>query len=207
MPENSSFDDRDFVPPGDEELIPSATSDSPAVSGEENGKKWIIPVLALGCGCICLPLVMIVVGVLGLGNTARRLYQSTGTYQVYQLATQAVETDPAAIAALGGSVETGWTSRSTEVYGTNNIGKVCIRFNVIGADRSGSAYAEAENSEGSWQLHQLKLSVNGEVEPLTIVPLAATEQSLCPDFDTSEPDLEGTDPDRDEPPSLPGTEI
>lgn len=215
MPEHSHDGNGDFVPPEDsdftpptgEEFVPPSSDPAPPLSSQDNGKKWIIPVVALGCGCICLPLVAIALGLLGLGNTARRIFQSTGTYQVYQIASEAVETDPEAIAALGAPVEAGWTSKSEETY-NNETGQVCMRFSVAGDDRSGSAYAEAQSVQGAWQLHQLVLSINGEPEPTVIVPLEAEAQSLCPDFDAPDPEFdEETEPDRNETIPAPSTEI
>jgi hypothetical protein len=149
-----------------------------------------------------------VFGLFGLGNTVRRVYQSTGTYQVYQIASEAVETSDEAIAALGDPVEAGWTSQSEEFYGANERGQVCMRFTVSGRDRSGSAYTEAQSVQGAWQLHQLILSVNGEPDPVAIVPLEAEAQPLCPDFDAPDPDPdEDTAPEREETIPAPSTEI
>lgn len=180
MPEDSSFDapgkppiDAGFTPPDDE-------------AASDGDRKWIIPVVALGCGCVCLPLMVILSVLLGLGSSMQRLYKSTGSYQVYQLASTEIEASNVVGEALGRPVETGWTSHVQETYPADEAGQVCIRFNVTGEDRSGSAYAEAKNEQGTWQLYQLTVSVNGELEPLTLVPLPTERSPLCPDFD--EPD-------------------
>ena len=188
----------EFVPPEDVVRGESDRSSRP---------RWLLPTVLIGCGCIGLPILLVVFGVLGVSNTLLRLYRSTGSYQVYQLAAETVETDDAVRAALGKPVETGWASRVTETYETSESGQVCMRFSVAGSDRSGSAYVEATSVEGAWQLHQLVVSVNGEPLPVTVDPLAAEEQPLCPDFD--EPDAFDTPEDDDVDEILPdaGTEI
>jgi len=188
----------EFIPPDDHAVAEGSDRPSP--------NRWLIPTLLIGCGCVGLPLLLIVFGVLGVGNTLLRLYRSTGSYQVYQLASETVETDPEVIAALGEPVEAGWASRTEETYETSESGQVCMRFSVAGGDRSGSAYVEANSREGAWQLHQLVVSVNGEPDPVAVVPLPAEEPSLCPDFDS--PDSFET-PAEEEEEILPdaGTEI
>lgn len=207
MSDSPNHDDADFVPPLEDEFLPPSDTNPSPPAEPNNDRKWIIPVVALGCGCVCLPFIALILGLLGLGNTARRLYQSTGTYQVYQLASEAVETDARVIDVLGKPVEAGWTSKSQESYTTDDAGVVCMRFNVMGSDRSGSAYAEAQQQAGAWQLHQLTVGVNGRTEPLAIVPLGTEESPLCPDFD--EPDSLEPAPTPEEEEVLPreGTEI
>ena len=206
MPENSNYEDGEFLPPdfSDEPQPPAEPTPPPRTN--EDGRKWVIPAVALGCGCIGVPFLLVIFGVFGLGNTARRLYQSTGTYQVYQLASAEVETDTQVRETLGDPIEAGWTSKSTEAY-ENGTGKVCMRFNVIGGDRSGSAYAEAEKAQGAWQLHQLTLVVNGETELIPIVPLETAAQPLCPNFDAPDSEFDTPDGDSDEALPVPGTEI
>lgn len=206
MSENSNFDDSDFVPPetdfvppeDDEDFVPPPR-DLPPQDPSDNTNQWVIPIVAVGCGCIGLPLLAIALGLFGIGNMARRLYQSTGTYQVYQLASEAVQTNATVIETLGSPVETGWTSKSREFYEANDTGKVCMRFNVTGDDSSGSAYAEAQNIAGAWQLHQLVVMVNGQPEPLTVVPLEPEETPLCPGFDDPDSDFDETPPENDDP--------
>ncbi|HEY9886882.1 MAG TPA: cytochrome c oxidase assembly factor Coa1 family protein [Candidatus Obscuribacterales bacterium] len=179
MPTDDNVDDADFI--GTHETIP------PAASDRDNGKKWAIALTLVGCGCVGLPLLLIALSISGIVSTAQRFYQSTGTYQVYQLASARVETDAAVISVLGQPVEAGWTSQSHEAYETGSDGIVCLRFAVNGGDRSGSAYAEARQQDGAWQLHQLLVAANGVPEPVAIVPLAAAAAPLCPDFEDESP--------------------
>ncbi|MGD1940649.1 MAG: cytochrome c oxidase assembly factor Coa1 family protein [Leptolyngbyaceae cyanobacterium] len=193
MSEESNFD-----APGKPPIDPGFTPpEEDAVS--DGGRKWIIPVVALGCGCVCLPLIVILSVLFGLGTSVQRLYKSTGSYQVYQLASTEIEASDEVAEVLGSPVETGWTSHVQESYPANEAGQVCIRFNVAGEDRNGSVYAEAQNEQGAWQLYQLTVSVNGEPEPLTLVPVPTERSPLCPEFDESEPDSE---PSAEEPPVI-----
>jgi hypothetical protein len=179
MPADPNFDDRDFVP---------VTEDvEPQDSSGNDLKRWLVPVGAVGCGCLGLGLLAIALSLLGIGSTVRKLYQSTGTYQVYQIAAAAVETDAAVQEALGRPLESGWTSQSIERYEAGDQGIVCLRFNVIGANRSGSAYAEAQKIQGAWQLYQLFVAVNGQPDTVPVVPLPEARSSLCPDFEVPEP--------------------
>lgn len=172
MTDHANGPEPEFIPPDG-----ASERDRPARN------RWVLPTLLIGCGCIGLPILLVVFGVLGVSNTLVRLYRSTGSYQVYQLAAETVETDDAVIAALGEPVETGWTSRVKETYETSESGQVCLRFSVTGSDRSGSAYVEATSTAGAWQLHQLVVSVNGESPPVAVEPLTAEAEPLCPDFD------------------------
>jgi hypothetical protein len=192
----------EFLPPFEEDPVPLEDSSPPPPTDPGNDKKWIVPVLALGCGCICAPLIAIALGLFGLGNTARRLYQSTGTYQVYQLASEEVETDAEVVDVLGSPVEAGWTTQSREAY-ENGTGIVCMRFNVIGGDRSGSAYAEAQQHGGAWKLYQISLLVNDPTAPVEIVLQPPEGQPLCPNFD--DPDAPAKTPGPEDDEVLPGT--
>lgn len=178
----------EFIPPDEQDI--GGTGDRPP------RHRWVLPAVLIGCGCIGLPILLVVFGVLGVSNTLLRLYRSTGSYQVYQLAAETLETDEAVVAALGEPVETGWTSRVQETYETSEAGQVCMRFSVTGSDRSGSAYVEATSTEGTWQLHQLMVRVNGEPSPVAVEPLTAEEQPLCPDFD--DPDSFDAPPDEED---------
>lgn len=190
MPEDSRYHEGEFVPPGAGDFTPPTEDAVPTAVSRNDDRKWIIPVAAVGCGCICLPLLAIALSIAGIGNTVQRLYKSTGTYQVYQLASETVENDAAVAEALGHPVEAGWTSKSREAYGTDDSGKVCMRFNVSGDDRSGSAYAEARTEQGAWRLHQLFVVVNGDIELIPVVPLSAEQSPLCPNFDAPDSDFE-----------------
>lgn len=192
MSDDQNFTGPEFIPPEDGER--SAGGDRP------QRPQWVIPIALIGCGCIGLPLFLIVFGVLGLGNTLLRVYRSTGTHQVYQLASETVETDADVVAILGEPVEAGWASQSREAYEADEPGKVCMRFSVTGSDRSGSTYAEAQNIDGAWQLHQLIVNVSGETTPIAVMPLADEAQPLCPEFDAPDTEEEEILPDA-------GTEI
>jgi len=175
MSDPANSPEPEFIPPDDEAVV---------AGGDRSAQnQWILQTFLIGCGCVGLPFVLIVFGALGVGNTLLRLYRSTGSYQVYQLASETVETDPEVMAALGEPVEAGWASRTQETYETSESGQVCMRFSVAGGDRSGSAYVEANNRAGAWQLHQLVVSVNGETELVVVIPLDAEAQPLCPDFE------------------------
>ena len=182
MSEEPNFDapGKPPIDPGFTPLEEDAASDG--------DRKWIIPVVALGCGCVCLPLIVVLSVLFGLGSSVQRLYKSTGSYQVYQLASTEVESSDAVAEALGSPVETGWTSKVQETYPADGAGQVCIRFNVSGDDLRGSVYAEAQNEQGAWQLYQLSVAVNGEPETLTLLPLPTERSPLCPDFDEPEPE-------------------
>ena len=194
MSEESNFD-APGKPPTDAGFTPPTEEDA----ASDGDKKWIIPVVALGCGCVCLLLMVVLSVLFGLGSSVQRLYKSTGSYQVYQLASTEVETSDEVAEALGSLVETGWTSKVQESYPADGAGQVCIRFNVSGEDRRGSVYAEAQNEQGAWQLYQLSVAVNGEPEPLTLLPLPTERSPLCPDFDEPEPD---TAPSVEETPAI-----
>jgi hypothetical protein len=206
MSENSNYDSGEFSPPEFPDELQTSAEMPSRPSANEDGKKWVIPAVALGCGCVGLPFLLIVLGVFGLGGTARRLYRSTGTYQVYQLAADEVETNAEVREILGDSAEAGWTSQSTEAY-EDGVGTVCMRFNVVGDDRSGSVYAEAENTQGAWQLHQLMLAVNGETEIYPIIRLENAAEPLCPNFDALDSESDVPNPDVDDAPPTPSTEI
>ena len=178
MTDDSKFIGPEFTPPGDDERD--------AGGDREQRPPWLLPVALVGCGCLGLPILLIVVGVLGLGNTVRRFYRSTGSYQVYQLASETVTADNDVIAALGEPVETGWTSQVRERYDLDEPGTVCMQFGVTGSDRSGNVYAEAHRLEDVWELHQLVVSVDGMATSVAVIPLAAEAQPLCPDFELPE---------------------
>lgn len=195
MVEPSDDNGTQFVPPSDSEQAAQRQRG-------DRGKRWILPVAALGCGCVGIPILLAAVGVLGVGTTVRRLVRSTGTYQVYQLASSELKADATVQDRLGHPIETGLTTQSREVYDADGTGKVCLRFRVVGNERSGSAYAEAQSAAGAWQIHQLALTVNGEADAVAIVPLSDNADPLCPDFDALEsPQFE----DPDESDILPGT--
>ncbi|WP_416671654.1 hypothetical protein [Egbenema bharatensis] len=45
-------------------------------------------------------------------------------------------------------------------------------------------YAETRFEQGSWQFHQLIVSVNGQPNPIALITPAPNQpQPLCPDFD------------------------
>lgn len=192
MADNPKFIGPEFTPPDDHE------SDA----GSDRGRRpqWLLPLTLIGCGCLGLPILLIGLGVFGLGNTALRLYRSSGSYQVYQLASDSVATDNDVIAALGEPVETGWTSQVTESYDLDELGKVCMRFSVTGSDRNGDVYTEAHHIDGAWQLHQLMVSVDGMATSVAVIPLTVEAQPLCPDFGLPETKPEEILPDS-------GTEI
>lgn len=175
-------EDRNFDQPN-----PFPSPDEVAPAPKNN---WIVPVGFTCCGCIVISIIALGLGVAGLGGAVWRLVRSTGTHQVYRLAEAKVESSRTVGDALGEPVEAGWVSKSVERYGDPAGGRACIRFSVIGAERSGSAYAEGTNNtpEATWRLHQLTVAINGETEVLTVVPLPDDQQSLCPDFD--QPDSE-----------------
>jgi len=104
MSDPANSPEPEFIPPDDEAVV---------AGGDRSAQnQWILPTFLIGCGCVGLPFVLIVFGALGVGNTLLRLYRSTGSYQVYQLASETVETDPEVMAALGEPVEAGWASRT-----------------------------------------------------------------------------------------------
>lgn len=154
--------------------------------------NWMIPVGCACSGCIILPLVALGLGVAGLGGAVWQLVRSSGTHQVYQLAAAEVEASGTVSDVLGEPVEAGWISKSVENYNNSaEGGKVCLRFSVNGADRSGQAYVEGKTQstpEAPWQLHQLTVAVNGETDVMTIVPLPTDQSPLCPDFDQPDSD-------------------
>ena len=170
----------------------SDSSVKSAIEKRAQPPKWFV---LAGCavgGCVVVPIVAVGLGMAGLGGAVWNLVRSTGSYQVYQLAAAEVETNAIAAELLGNPVEPGWVSQTQEHY-DNSSGQVCLRFDVFGADNSGSTYVEAQKVESAWQLHQLLLTVNREAALVKLVPLSPDAKSLCPDFDNPEP--ETTEPD------------
>ncbi|MGP1384320.1 MAG: cytochrome c oxidase assembly factor Coa1 family protein [Thainema sp.] len=184
MSEDRNFDEPNPFPSPDE-VAPASPN------------KWILPVGCTCCGCIIVSLIALGLGVAGLGGAVWRVVRSTGTHQVYQLAAAAVESNSTISDVLGEPVEAGWVSKSVERYRDPVGGRVCLRFSVNGADRSGSAYAEGTNNtpEATWQLHQLTVAINGETEAFAVVPLPDNQPPLCPDFDQPDSESEPTPPE------------
>jgi Cytochrome oxidase complex assembly protein 1 len=146
---------------------------------------WAVPVGCCGCGCLTIGFVMLL-GTGGLVSLAIALFQASGAYQTYQMAAAQVEQDPAVIDALGTPVAAGWVS-NMQSHEDNGAGHACLRFGVSGSQTSGTAYVEAQGKPGAWNVHQLRVSVNGQSEPLVLVaPPATAPAPLCPDFDTEE---------------------
>ena len=173
--------------PSPEEVAPAAQN------------NWILPVSLACCGCAIVSIIALGLGVAGVGGAVWRLMRSTGTHQVYRLASAEVESNSTVSDLLGAPVEAGWVSQATERYGDPPGGRACIRFSVSGADQSGTAYAEGTNNtpEDTWKLHQLTVAINGKTEVVTVVPLPENQQSLCPDFDQPDSESELDTPEAD----------
>ncbi|MBD2460381.1 hypothetical protein H6G89_04925 [Oscillatoria sp. FACHB-1407] len=162
-----------------------------------NRRLWLIP-LGCGCGCAGLITAIILVSVFGISSLFQGLLKSSGAYQTYQMASERLKTNPAAIAALGEPVSPGWVS-NVKTNETPTDGVTCLRFGVNGSRTSGTAYVEAEKVRGAWNYYHFTLNVNGQPEPIVLVkPPADRPPSLCPDFDTE------TDPSL--PPIAPSTD-
>lgn len=179
--------------PSPHDFIPAIAPDAEP----RNRTPWLAIAGCVGCGCLGMPLLIVGLGIVGLGGTFWQMVRSSGSYQVYQLAAAEVETNAIVAEALGSPIEPGWISQTKEHY-NNESGYVCLRFGVTGANLSGSAYAEAQNIESTWQLHQLLLTVDGESEMVKLIPLSLDEEPLCPDFDDPDPEPIESEPDATE---------
>jgi hypothetical protein len=163
------------------------TTRSMTVDGQSEPKpqtrSWLLPI---GCGCFgCLGIVgiAIVFGASGFISVVQELVKSTGTYQTYQIAAERVKTDSNVIQILGDPVSSGWLSKSQE-FTEAGIGRTCLRFAITGSQTSGSVYVETQLEQGSWQFHQLMVSINGQPDPIALItPPQNQPQSLCPDFE------------------------
>ncbi|WP_416670257.1 cytochrome c oxidase assembly factor Coa1 family protein [Egbenema bharatensis] len=165
----------------------SLTTESMTVNGQSEQKpqtrSWLLPI-GLSClGCLGMVGIAIFLGAAGFVSVLQGLIKSTGTYQTYQIAAERVKTDDAVSQTLGDPVSTGWLSKSRE-FSEGETRRTCIRFSVTGSQTSGSVYAETQFEQGSWQFHQLIVSVNGQPNPIALITPAPNQPPfLCPDFD------------------------
>ncbi len=168
------------APTGDFVGIPEDSSSVPMEEPATSLPAWLP--LALGCGCVGIPVLVVILGLSGITHTFLRLYRSTGSYQVYQVAAEQVKQAPAVRSTLGEPIEPGWVAKSSEHYDDTTEGQVCQQFKVTGQQRQGRVYVEAQRMQGTWQIHQLYVEVNDQPDPIILKPLDQGAKSLCPDF-------------------------
>ena len=90
----------------------------------------------------------------------------------YQDAIYAVQTNTAAIEALGEPIEAGWFM-SGSIETNNNSGNASFSIPVSGPKGKGTVYVEAQKFNGNWQYSQLLLEVEGQANP---IPLSVSNE-------------------------------
>lgn len=128
-------------------------SEVPVQERRSGGRSWIKWV-AGGCGCLLvlggLAAVALVVGVFGLIQRS----------DVYEEAVARARSHPAATAALGEPIETGWyVMGSVETSGPG--GEASLSVPLEGPRGEGTLYVEATKRAGAWTYQTLALEVEG----------------------------------------------
>ena len=128
-------------------------SEVPVQGRRSGGRSWIKWV-AGGCGCLLvlgvLAAVAIVFGVFGVIKSSN----------VYEEALARARSHPAATAALGEPIETGWyLTGSVETSGPG--GEASLSVPLEGPRGEGTLYVEATKRAGAWSYELLELAVEG----------------------------------------------
>lgn len=128
-------------------------SEVPVQERQSGGRSWIKWVAA-GCGCLlvlgALAAVALVVGVFGIIKSS----------DVYEDAVARARSHPAATAALGEPIETGWyVMGSVETSGPG--GEASLSVPLEGPRGEGTLYVEATKRAGAWTYQTLELAVEG----------------------------------------------
>lgn len=123
------------------------------VQRRNGGRSWIKWV-AGGCGCL------LVVGVLAVVAIVFGVFGIIKRSEVYEEALARARSHPAATAALGEPIETGWyVSGSVKVTGPG--GEASLSVPLAGPRGEGTLYVEATRRAGAWSYQLLELAVDG----------------------------------------------
>ncbi len=128
---------------------------------QEAKKSPILKII--GCGCIGLILVGTIIGIVGF-TMAGKLLKNNAPYTD---SIAAVQSNPAAIKALGEPIEPGWIP-SGNISVENNTGKVDFSIGVSGPDGSGTIKVVGTKADGVWTYQTWHLKVDGEEK---VIPL------------------------------------
>lgn len=128
-------------------------SEVPVQERRSVGRAWIKWV-AGGCGCLLvfgtLAAVAIVVGAFGIIKRS----------DVYTEAMARARSHPAATAALGEPIDSGWYVMGS-VETTGPSGEASLSVPLEGPRGEGTLYVEATKRAGVWEYHQIELAVEG----------------------------------------------
>jgi hypothetical protein len=128
-------------------------SEVPAQESRSGGRGWIKWV-AGGCGCL------LVLGVLAVAAIVVGVFGVIKRSDVYEGAVARARSHPAATAALGEPIETGWfVSGSVEASGSG--GEANLSVPLEGPRGEGTLYVEATKQAGAWSYQLLELAVEG----------------------------------------------
>lgn len=119
----------------------------------------------IGCGCLGIPLVIGIIVALGFFGLAKMIKSS----DAYKDSVAAVQSNPAAIEALGEPIEPGFFFQGS-INLENGEGNADFRIPVSGPKGSGEVHVVGTKASGSstWQYSTWELKVEGNPEPIPL---------------------------------------
>jgi cytochrome oxidase complex assembly protein 1 len=131
-------------------------------------RTWVI-VLSIIVGVVLL-------FVLFVAGLAFVLISSMKSSDPYQHAVNVVRRNPQVVAALGTPVAPSWYLLGS-INLSGNSGNADLTIPVSGIRQKGSVHVVARKSSGHWTYQTLEFTVDGQEEPVNLLPESTTQPS------------------------------
>jgi hypothetical protein len=111
--------------------------------------------------------VLWLVAIAMIGGTIGGVFFALRNSEAYQLAVSKLQSNTAAMSALGAPISTG--TPSGEISTKDTSGEAKLNFSVTGTKANGELQVEAVKKDGVWSLRVLKLKIDGRDDVIDLL--------------------------------------